>query len=194
MKRAYVLAGGRSRRFGSDKARVLVSGTPLIRRLANDLQGLGWHVSIVAKTDSDYADLGLNTIEDIHVDGGPLAGLITALSDCRSSGNQGALIANCDLIPGFWDWLGPIQQPSQEGSASIIVLTRDPFMPLPGWYAASVLDAASRLWEEGGRSLRDLHERLRKSIADLHWPKAKIPPTFNSPDELRDILQRGTHP
>jgi molybdopterin-guanine dinucleotide biosynthesis protein A len=193
MKRAYVLAGGRSRRFGSDKARVLVAGTPLVLRLANDLHGLGWQVSIVAKSDSDYTDLGLNTIKDIHIDGGPLAGLITALSDCRSSGEQGALIANCDLVPGFWDWIGPIQQQSVERSASILVLTSDPFTPLPGWYAASVLDVASRLWKEGGRSLRDLHERLRGSIADLEWPTAKIPPTFNTPEELREILERGAH-
>ena len=37
----YILAGGRSRRFGTDKARAEVGGTPLLRHAAASLSARG---------------------------------------------------------------------------------------------------------------------------------------------------------
>lgn len=185
---AYLLAGGRSRRFGSDKARVLVHGIPLVRFLANDLERLGWPVAVVAQRVSDYEDLGLRVVADFHPDGGPLAGLLTALADCQSSRSHCGLIVNCDLIPRTWDWLGPMDQRWRAGPSSIVVLRSDSFMPMPGLYATAILDVATRLWQEGKRSLRDVHEELRGSIATLDWPIDRLPRSFNTPEELQNIL------
>ena len=193
MNHAYLLAGGRSRRFGSDKARVLVEGIPLIRFLANDLERLGWRVAVVAQRVSDYNDLGLRVAADIHADGGPLAGLLTALADCHSSSEFYGLIVNCDLIPRTWDWLGPMEQRWRDSPSSIVVLRSDPFMPMPGLYATAILDVAMRLWQEGKRSLRDVHEELRGSIAALDWPVEKLPRSFNTPEELQTILAEKTN-
>ncbi|MFN6131211.1 MAG: molybdenum cofactor guanylyltransferase [Planctomycetota bacterium] len=193
MNHAYLLAGGRSRRFGSDKARVLIQGIPLARFLADDLEQLGWRVAVVAQRVSDYDDLGLPVVADIHPDGGPLAGLLTALGDCQSSGSLCGLIVNCDLIPRTWDWLGPAHQRWRDGPSSIVVLRSDPFMPMPGLYAATILDVATRLWQEGKRSLRDVHEELRGSIASLDWPIDKLPRSFNTPEELQNILDEETN-
>jgi molybdenum cofactor guanylyltransferase len=193
MNHAYLLAGGRSRRFGSDKARVLVEGIPLIRFLANDLERLGWRVAVVAQRVSDYDDLGLRVAADIHADGGPLAGLLTALADCHSSSEFYGLIVNCDLIPRSWDWLGSMEQRWRDSPSSIVVLRSDPFMPMPGLYATAILDVATRLWQEGKRSLRDVHEELRGSIAALDWPVDGLPRSFNTPEELQTILAERTN-
>ncbi|MFO0011343.1 MAG: molybdenum cofactor guanylyltransferase [Planctomycetota bacterium] len=191
MKRAYLLAGGRSRRFGSDKARVEVEGVPQVTRLASQLKEVGWHVAIVAQSVLDYEDLGLDILADLQPDSGPLAGVIAALTDCHTAGSTHGLIANCDLVPWDWSWLDFMERRYQETKPSIVVFESTGFMPFPGLYGTSVLEHARSLWNAGGRSLRELHDRLRESIVAIAWPEDAIPQSFNTQDELRQILERG---
>ena len=59
---AYILAGGRSVRFGSDKARALVEGEPLIRRVADGLAQVTGSITAVAQQADAYADLGVKHV------------------------------------------------------------------------------------------------------------------------------------
>lgn len=188
MKRVYLLAGGRSQRFGVDKARVLIDGSPQIQRLASGLSHNGWRVAIVAQSTSDYEDLGLEVIADHQPHAGPLAGLVAALTDCEARGEADCLISNVDLIVSDWDWLEAMQRVMSRTKPSVVVFQSAEFMPLPGWYSVGALETARSLWDQGKRSLRDLHEILGGSIARLDWPIGKIPRSFNTPEELREIL------
>jgi len=198
MKLAYLLAGGMSRRFGSNKARVLVRGKPLVVTLANDLHRLGWQVAIVAQTTEDYNDLGLPVITDLYRDSGPMAGIMAALSNCRSQGPESCLIANCDLIPSHgnwprnWGWLDAMEASRSNDSISIVIFESSDFAPLPGLYAANLSELAAQLWERGKRSLRDLHQAVQESqrhaINKISWPVKDMPRTFNTPEELNAIL------
>lgn len=198
MKLAYLLAGGMSRRFGSNKARVLVRGKPLVVTLADDLNRLDWQVSIVAQTTEDYRDLGLPVIADLHRDSGPMAGIMAALSNCQSRGFESCLIANCDLIPSkgdwprCWAWLDAMETLWSSSSSSIVVFESIDFMPLPGLYASGLCELAAKLWDTGKRSLRELHQAVQESeqqaIAKVSWPGNDMPRTFNTPEELSAIL------
>ncbi len=77
---AYVLAGGKSRRFGSDKARAMLAGQPLLLHVARQLEPVCSCVWVVAQRAGQYDDLGLPTLGDLALGLGPLAGLQTALS------------------------------------------------------------------------------------------------------------------
>lgn len=77
---AYVLAGGKSRRFGSDKARAVVHHQPFLLHVARQLAPLCESVWVVAQRAGQYEDLGLATLGDLAPGSGPLAGLQTALS------------------------------------------------------------------------------------------------------------------
>lgn len=191
MKRAYLLAGGRSQRFGVDKARVLIDRIPQISRLASGLNQNGWRVAIVAQSISDYEDLGLEVITDLQPHAGPLAGLIAALTDCEARGEADCLISNVDLIVSDWDWLEAMQRVMSQTKPSVVVFRSAEFIPLPGWYSVGALETARSLWDNGKRSLRDLHESLERTIATLDWPIGKIPRSFNTPEELREILGRS---
>ena len=194
MKPAYLLAGGRSQRFGSNKARVMFRGKPLVHTLADDLDRLGWQVAIVAQSAEDYADLGLRVIPDISPDAGPMAGLLAALEDCRSQGAEYCLVSNCDLVPcnsawpSSWDWLREMEQHWSKVSADVIAFQSDDFLPLPALYASGLYEHARKLWNEGARSLRDLHCFMHESIAKVTWPVERMPRTFNTHEELRNIL------
>ncbi|HEY2934034.1 MAG TPA: molybdenum cofactor guanylyltransferase [Acidobacteriota bacterium] len=90
------MAGGRSSRFGSDKARITIQGEPLLLRLARTLQPFATSLTIVADVQDKYRDLGLRTIVDRVGGLGPIGGLITTLHDRAEEG--WLLVTACDWI------------------------------------------------------------------------------------------------
>ena len=92
----YILAGGRSRRYGSDKARAPIDGQPLLVRVAQELEAVASSVTVVARSGSDYDDLGLRTIGDSIPDKGPMGGLLAALEDAGPA--EWLLITACDWV------------------------------------------------------------------------------------------------
>jgi len=94
----YIVAGGRGKRFGSDKACALVGGVPMISRVAEALGPVAESVKVVAASAGAYDDLGLVTIADLRPGRGPLGGLDTALSDRVANYGEGwLLLTACDL-------------------------------------------------------------------------------------------------
>jgi len=75
---AFVLAGGRSSRMGSDKAFLEFAGRTLLARALDLLRALTPQVHIVGPV-SKFAPYG-PVIEDIYLGCGPLAGIHAALS------------------------------------------------------------------------------------------------------------------
>jgi molybdopterin-guanine dinucleotide biosynthesis protein A len=75
---AFVLAGGRSSRMGSDKAFIELEGRTLLARALDLLRVITPEVSLVGPADK-FAAYGA-VIEDVFVGCGPLAGIHAALS------------------------------------------------------------------------------------------------------------------
>ena len=79
---AVVLAGGESRRFGSDKALAQFRGEPLVQRLARTLRDAGFaQVMVAAKDVLKYAPFvdASSLVPDLHPGQTPLAGLAAGL-------------------------------------------------------------------------------------------------------------------
>jgi molybdopterin-guanine dinucleotide biosynthesis protein A len=76
---AAVLAGGTSRRFGSDKTLALFQGRPLIRHVTEGAVPFAQKIIVVAKDTEKYAFLGLDRAADKYGEQCQLAGIITAL-------------------------------------------------------------------------------------------------------------------
>lgn len=90
-----VLAGGASRRMGSDKALLVVDGRPLARRTADVLVAAGAsEVLVVGGDAAALRPLGLEVVADRHVGEGPLGGLVTALD---AAANEVVVVLACDL-------------------------------------------------------------------------------------------------
>ena len=79
-----IVAGGQSRRFGTDKARHPVAGRPMIERVHDVLAPLVETVLVSVRTlDTDY-DLPAQRVADEYSGAGPLAGLHAGLGRCRT--------------------------------------------------------------------------------------------------------------
>ncbi|MCP4808402.1 MAG: molybdenum cofactor guanylyltransferase [Proteobacteria bacterium] len=75
---AAVLAGGVSRRFGTDKARFEVDGIPMVLRVANAMTAAGLDVVVIAQ-DRRLEDLGLRCLVEPPGERHPLRGVVHGL-------------------------------------------------------------------------------------------------------------------
>jgi molybdopterin-guanine dinucleotide biosynthesis protein A len=75
-----VLAGGASRRMGTNKALLRVDeGETLIARVVSNMAALSDDLIVVSNTPELYADLPVRQVGDIYPGSGPLAGLHAGL-------------------------------------------------------------------------------------------------------------------
>jgi len=90
---AAIMAGGKSKRMGQDKAWIELDGEPLIKRVADVLGELADEVIVVAN-DPRYESLGLRVVRDRWPQGGALGGIATGIG---AATHHAVLVAACDM-------------------------------------------------------------------------------------------------
>jgi molybdopterin-guanine dinucleotide biosynthesis protein A len=90
---AAIIAGGKSKRMGQDKAWIELDGEPLITRVANVLAKVADEVIVVAN-EPRYASLGLRVVKDRYPEGGALGGIATGVG---AASHDTVLVAACDM-------------------------------------------------------------------------------------------------
>ena len=91
-----VLAGGRARRFGGDKALALLEGRPLIERSLDALRGRAEPLAVNGPA-ALAAAVGLPAIADPPgLAEGPLAGILAAMAWAKAMGCSRVLTVPCD--------------------------------------------------------------------------------------------------
>ncbi|SDC35240.1 molybdenum cofactor guanylyltransferase [Williamwhitmania taraxaci] len=88
-----ILAGGKSRRFGSNKALYRHNGKCLVEYSIDVLRPVCNELILITNNPADFSFTGLTIYEDIHKDCGPLAGIHTGLVHSKNLNN---LIISCD--------------------------------------------------------------------------------------------------
>ncbi|MCK5619076.1 MAG: molybdenum cofactor guanylyltransferase [Candidatus Krumholzibacteria bacterium] len=141
----YILAGDKSRRFGSDKARALHRGAPLITGVARALEPVASRITVVAAASGAYDDLGLPTIGDVLPDKGPMGGLLSAIDDCR--GAQWLLLSACDWV-GIQERWARLLLARRQSSLQVIIFRSDRLEPLFALYHTSIRKTAARLIDD----------------------------------------------
>lgn len=164
----YILSGGRSRRFGSDKARAMVSGVTQILRVAELAAPVATRVTVVASRDGTYDDLGLRTIGDRVPGQGPIGGLATAIDDAAEVDGRGddtaeglawLLAIACDWVGLRRRWLDALLEKIPEGT-HVICYKTDRYEPLLALYHVSVADTLAAQVAAGKLAMHDLLARL----------------------------------
>ena len=88
---AFILAGGASRRMGTDKSQLLLEGQTFTERIADTLLQVSSLVTIVGR-ETDHPSL--NSTADIYPLWGALGGVHAALAAART---EWCLVVACDL-------------------------------------------------------------------------------------------------
>ena len=174
--RGFVLAGGRSRRMGQDKGRLLWEGVPLVRHQWQRLEGLVPQSVVVG---GEYRDLGLPCVADDHPGEGPLGGILTALDH-----GGGALILAVDM--------------PRVSTATLAALFRLPLadavvprhadgriQPLAALYRATALPKLRAVFDRGTRRVVDALASL--DVAWFDTPGEEFG-AMNTPTQYEEAL------
>ena len=100
----YILAGGKSSRFGEDKASYIYNGKALIAYVRDTFISIK-RPKVVAKAPRQFTEFNLQTIHDMMGDG-PLSGLHAALNDTE---DEWILLVPCDTLGFNINWLKPFE-------------------------------------------------------------------------------------
>lgn len=149
----YIFAGGKSTRFGKDKALIRVDGVSMIVRVADTLKPVADSITIVASQDGVYDHLGLKTIADVVTAKGPIGALLTAM---RHGSRKGwILVSSCDWVGLRTEWIALLMAESREGSDAVVFRARH-FEPLLGLYHTSIQEIVSSRIESGNLAMHEL--------------------------------------
>lgn len=89
-----ILAGGKSSRYGKNKALEKIDGVPLIERVVSVMGSVFEHLIVITNTPDDYGYLNLPMYGDLVRALGPIGGIYTGLSVIPN--NSGFFVA-CDM-------------------------------------------------------------------------------------------------
>jgi molybdopterin-guanine dinucleotide biosynthesis protein A len=199
---AYILAGGKSSRFGSSKALVSTAGAPQIQRLAQELAADSWQSVAVSRNADEFQSFGLRTVADHEPDQGPVAGILAGLNDLRSAAQSRpvwpwALFIPCDLWT--WDarWTEGLRPPDIESRSGeiaseavfLVHFRSHRFNPFPCLIHRDALPMLQQSWDSGCRSMRQLFEELAPATFSRELSTEYLPESFNTLEEL-ERLQR----
>lgn len=163
-----VLAGGLSRRFGTDKAFARLGDASLVRRAARSLAPAVARVVVVANDVEGHEAEGLPVRSDLVPGIGPLGGLHTAVSWALEDRYRGVVVVATDmpfvpssLLEVLVDRLGP--------GMAVVPESRSPrgFEPLCAAYDVACLPAIQSAIDREDRAVISFFDDVRVERLDL---------------------------
>ena len=182
-----VLAGGRSRRFGTDKLAARVGAGTLLDRSVAALASVASEIVVVVapRDDRTLAPIArsLRLVKDPEAHGGPLVGLLAGLEAVEQ---PLAIVVGGDMPTMRPDVLGLLVRTliAEPTFGGVVLRTRGAIVPLPAAVrTGAATDVARRLVGDGERRLRSLFERLPTRILE----EGEWRPLDPEGDTLRDV-------
>jgi molybdopterin-guanine dinucleotide biosynthesis protein A len=186
---AVILAGGKSSRMKRNKAFLPFGDSTFLEHILGELDNFS-EVLISSATGETglYGHFKHPVVEDLYPDRGPIGGLYTALTSCRS---YRLLALGCDK-PLFSGSLGKYlaEQACSGDYEALVPRTRDGrLQPLCAVYAVSCAEVFHRQILAGNNRLTDVLRYLRTgyiSLANTPFPDLLLS-NINSPKEYRAL-------
>ena len=182
-----ILAGGASRRMGSDKAELVLGTRTFLARTVAAARAANLDVFVVGRASHSDAGRVDRWIADESPGAGPMAALASALrAACRD-----LLVVACDMPlveAAALAWL--TQATSASSADAVVVVSGKRIQPLFGHYSMTCLPVIDALREKGEQSMRALIEAVRcERIVAPGWVGNQLV-NINTQAEL-DALRAG---
>ncbi len=180
-----ILAGGKSSRFGANKALALLHGKHLIEHPAGILQTIFPKLLLVTNTQEEYEFLHWPMTKDRYPGAGPLAGIHAAL---KSAVTDHIFVTACDmplLQPGIIRYLCE----QRENRDAVLPWTANGPEPLCAVYSQTALPSIMTALESRANRVQDVLNNLNirkvdeKEMSSLQTDK-KIFTNINRQDDL----------
>lgn len=151
-----LVAGGRARRFGSDKRRARMPSRTLAEHSLSLLRAcIDGDLFVAGRGVFDHPVQAL-TVSDAAIDAGPLGGIVGGLLRART----GLLVLPCDAPLLRVDTLRSVGRLGLRHGRTVVVRSRRGLEPLVAFYPRSALPFLLAALREGSRALHRLVPRL----------------------------------
>lgn len=182
---AVVLAGGRSRRMGADKATLPFCGRRLIDVVIERLRLISDRIVVVAKQGGDL-QVEARLLEDEHPFAGPLPALLAGL---RAGGAERNVAVACDMPFLEPKLLTEICNRLDDDVDAVVPVTADGPQPLHAAYGSCAVEPLLTILAGGERSLVGALDRLRvRWFSEDEWrpldPDGRSFWNVNTPGDL----------
>lgn len=181
-----VLAGGRSKRFGRDKARFVWRGRPLLAYVLDSLVAAQERFIVAGRP---YPEFGVAVYADAIPGGDSLSGLHSALLHAN---NEWVAVAACDLpnlTPDYWAFL--LERASDtQGQAVVAEGPTGWIEPLAALYHKDAEPLARAQLERGDLFLKHLVEATEAEI--VPWEELAVrfgSRLFLNANRIEDLIQ-----
>jgi molybdopterin-guanine dinucleotide biosynthesis protein A len=188
---AFVLAGGKSTRMGTDKAFVTLDGRTLLERALDTVRGITPQVQI-AGDPAKFESFG-PCVKDIFPDCGPLAGIHAALRASRTDLN---LVLAVDLPFVTFELLRFLVTRAIDFPAAVVTVPRvdQRLQPLCAVYRASFATTAETALTEGRYKIDALFGEVEMHIVEEdELQSAGFSPNvfrnLNTPEDLAEAQE-----
>lgn len=181
---AAVMAGGKSRRMGRDKAWLELGGRTIIERVVDVLREVADEVVIVAN-DARYGALGLRVVPDRFSEGGALGGIATGV---WAATHECVLVVACDMPFLRADVLRLLLSHAPEADA-VVPRVGGEFETLHALYSKACLPAMERALAAGRMRVISFYGDVRVRAVEEDELRAVDPEmrsftNVNTPEEL----------
>ena len=184
-----VLAGGRSLRFGKNKAFQQLRGKRLVDLAIESLRPFCNPVMAVVSAIGPYMDTGVMLAQDIILHQGPLGGFYTAL---LFSPVEWVFVKATDM-PFLVPELACLIIDAKEGFDAVVPKVNEYYEPLLAMYNRRCLPAIARqLGEPDKRQVTGFYRKIRiRAVTEREWrkvdPEALSFKNVNIPSDLAEI-------
>lgn len=157
---AFVLAGGKSSRMGSDKAFLRIGDETLLANAMKVAGVVAKEVRIVGDT-AKFAAFG-QVLEDVYRDRGPLGGIHGALSSSMTQLNLMLAVDLPFVIAKFLEYL--LLRARESGAMVTLPRADGGLQPLCGVYRRGFADVAERSLRDGKNKIDPLFKRVETCV------------------------------
>jgi len=189
---AIVLAGGRSRRLGRNKALELFGDRPLIQHVIDTVSMIDDDIIVVAatKTQLPKLDTRVKVVTDCYPVGGALVGIFTGLKAART---QSSIVVACDMPFLKVDLLRYLMSVSQ-GIDAVIPRVGKMIEPLHAVYSQNCLNPIWAQIESDNLKISDLLDKVKvryveRDEIERYDPQRLSFMNINSEEDLKKARQ-----
>lgn len=189
----YLLAGGASSRFGSDKALAVIDGSTMLERMCSLIRAVAGKAQIVASAGR-YANAPAEIVEDRWPGEGPLGGIVTALEASRNSGSKSEwnLIVSCDMPFLTAEWLQfLVERAAISESQAVVPRSGHGLEPLCACWRTNSYTVLKDAFLQGTRKVTEGLKLLRTEVLDEDaWKRfdsaGRLFWNMNTPEDYRE--------
>lgn len=178
-----ILAGGKSSRFGREKAFLNIEGRPIIEVLVSKLSSVFEEVFIVTNNKKKFGYLNTNIIPDIFPDKGPLGGIHAGLVHSKS---PYSFFTACDMPFLNTDVVRNMIN-EVEGYDIVVPGVKDRLHPLCAIYSKRCIPVIEDNLKKGNLRVQSIFNELKTKIIDKMFTEGRHFININTKEDYEQI-------